>query len=182
MQIEMKILDSDLYPSGNNSSLSPLGYATLGACAIDLRSAEDVTLMPGERKKIKTGIAIHTGSCSRCTRNKKHGVAALILPRSGLGTKGLVLANTVGLIDQDYQGELIISAWNSNQSYPDEEYMDFQGSIWQKSTDDPIEITRGDRIAQLMFTPIIRPEFKIVEEFSNSTERGEGGFNSTGDK
>jgi dUTP pyrophosphatase len=164
---------------------------------VDLKSAEDVTLLPGERCKIKTGLAVWTGSACKSCRNKTHkknGIAALVLPRSGLGTKGLVLANTIGLIDEDYQGELIISAWNSlpdnlKYTYNDVKKLVREGILQPEhlvnlgiTGDKAIYIQRGDRIAQLMFTPVIRPHWNIVEEFSHDTSRGAGGFNSTGTK
>lgn len=205
MKIELKILDDDLYMTYRRVSgmceyslphdrLNLPKFETDGACAVDLRSAEDVALLPGQRKKIKTGIAIHIGSCVNCFKNKKNGVAALILPRSGLGTKGLVLANTIGLIDQDYQGELILSAWNSladNQkfSYNDVKKLVSEGVLQADhlvslgiTGENAIYIARGDRIAQLMFTPIVRPTFNVVSEFTVKTGRGSGGFNSTGDR
>ena len=182
MQIELKVLDKRLYPTINRmagkcefpDTVGLPYFATESSCAMDLRSAEEVALQPGERKKIKTGLAIWTGSkCKSCRKkNNKHGMAALILPRSGLGTQGLVLANTVGLIDEDYQGELIISAWNSakpNTFGPQ-----------STGTENTFLIDRGDRIAQLMFIPCIKPNWKVVEEFSNVTGRNVGGFGSSG--
>lgn len=129
-----------------------------GSAGIDLCAVLDgddkecgVFLNPGEGRLIGAGIAIHIAD---------PGYVAMILPRSGLGHKtGLVLGNLVGLIDSDYQGELKISAWNrSNES---------------------IQINRMDRIAQLVIVPVIVPEFNIVDCFEES-ERGEGGFRSTG--
>ncbi len=181
MRIELKILDKELYPTirrmaGQCEFPDTVGlpyFATDGSCAMDLRSAEEVELQPGERKKIKTGIAIWTGSkCKSCRKkNNKHGMAALILPRSGLGTQGLVLANTVGLIDEDYQGELILSVWNSAKPNG------FGPNV--TGTENTFLVDRGDRIAQLMFIPCIKPNWKVVEEFSNGTKRGKGGFGST---
>jgi dUTP pyrophosphatase len=131
------------------------GYSTEGSAAMDLRAIidEDITVMNGETVLIPTGIAIHI---------QDPDIAATILPRSGLGHKhGIVLGNLVGLIDSDYQGELFISCWNRSGK--------------------AFTITPGERIAQLMFIPIVRTTFKLVDQFE-TTDRGEGGFGSTGRK
>jgi dUTP pyrophosphatase len=108
-------------------------------------------LLPGQAELVPTGIAIHIAD---------PGLCAVILPRSGLGHKqGLVLGNLVGLIDADYQGPLMVSAWNRGQN--------------------PLDITPGDRIAQLVFLPVARARFRQVESFEQS-HRGEGGFGHTG--
>lgn len=128
-------------------------YATAGAAAMDLRVAPEraVTLEPGASELIPTGLAIHVRDPAWC---------ALILPRSGLGHKhGLVLGNLTGLIDADYQGPLLISCWN-------------RGSA-------AFTIAPGDRIAQLMFVPVARARWRVVEAFAASA-RGAGGFGSTG--
>jgi dUTP pyrophosphatase len=128
-------------------------YATDGSAAMDLRAAPEdaVTLGPGDSALIPTGLAIHVADPGWC---------ALILPRSGLGHKhGLVLGNLTGLIDADYQGPLMISCWN-------------RGSV-------AFTIQPGDRIAQLLVTPVARVVWRVVEEFAPS-ERGVGGFGSTG--
>ena len=128
-------------------------YATDGSAAMDLRAAPDsaVTLVPGDSALIPTGLAIHIGNPGWC---------ALILPRSGLGHKhGLVLGNLTGLIDADYQGPLMISCWNRGR--------------------EPFTIHPGDRIAQLLVTPVARVAWHVVEDFATS-ERGVGGFGSTG--
>ena len=128
-------------------------YATNGSAGVDLRACLDdaITLKPGDTQLIPTGIAIHIAD---------NQLAATILPRSGLGHKhGIVLGNLVGLIDSDYQGQLFISCWNRG--------------------DTEFTIETGDRIAQLMFIPVVQAEFSIVEEFGDSA-RGEGGFGSTG--
>lgn len=130
-------------------------YATDGSAAIDLRACIDdiLQVLPGETKLIPTGIALNM---------QDTGMAATILPRSGLGHKhGIVLGNLVGLIDSDYQGELFISVWN-------------RGS-------DEFAINSGDRIAQLMFIPVLKADFVLVDEFE-VTERGAGGFGHTGVK
>lgn len=128
-------------------------YATPGSAGVDLRAClnEDLQLAPGETKLIPTGLAIHIADSS---------MAATILPRSGLGHKhGIVLGNLVGLIDSDYQGELKISCWNRSN--------------------DHFSIQPGDRIAQLVFVPVIQVAFDVVDEFTQ-TDRGEGGFGHTG--
>jgi len=130
-------------------------YTTTGSAGMDLRACidEKVTLKPGQTELIPTGIAIHIADNS---------LAATILPRSGLGHKhGIVLGNLVGLIDSDYQGQLFVSVWNRG--------------------DTTFEIDTGDRIAQLVFVPVVQVEFEHVEEFDDS-DRGEGGFGSTGHK
>ena len=127
--------------------------ATDGSAGMDLRAALDapLTLGPGESALIPTGIAIHVGDPDYC---------AVILPRSGLGHKhGIVLGNLTGLIDADYQGPLMISCWNRAQA--------------------PYTIAPGERIAQLVFLPVARAQFRVVEEFAAS-QRGAGGFGHTG--
>jgi dUTP diphosphatase len=128
-------------------------YATGGSAGLDLRAALEAPLPldPGRSELIPTGIAIHIGDPE---------LAALILPRSGLGHRhGIVLGNLVGLIDSDYQGELMISCWNRGA---------------RTYTVEP-----GERIAQLVFVPVARPELAVVEEFTPSG-RGEGGFGHSG--
>ena len=128
-------------------------YATEGSAGMDLRACLDEPLLiqPGETQLIPTGIAIHIAD-SR--------MAAVILPRSGLGHKhGIVLGNLVGLIDSDYQGQLFISCWN-------------RGS-------EAFSINSGDRIAQLVIVPVVQAEFEVVSEFDTS-DRAEGGFGHTG--
>lgn len=128
-------------------------YATAHSAGLDLRAMleQALTLQPGDCQLIPTGMAIHIGDS---------GVCAHILPRSGLGHKqGLVLGNGVGLIDADYQGPLMVSLWN-------------RGSA-------PQTLQPGDRIAQLVFMPVLRAQFRQVETFVES-ERGEGGFGHTG--
>ena len=128
-------------------------YATPGSAGLDLRACIDapITLAPGETQLIPTGMAIHLAD---------PGYAALILPRSGLGHKhGLVLGNLVGLIDSDYQGQLMVSAWNRGQQ--------------------AFELTPLERLAQLVIVPVVQAEFNVVEAFESS-KRGERGFGSTG--
>jgi len=127
--------------------------ATPGSAGMDLRAILDapLTLAPGESALLPTGIAIHIGDPGYC---------AVILPRSGLGHKhGIVLGNLVGLIDADYQGPLMISCWNRAQT--------------------AYTIAPGERIAQLVFLPVARAAFRVVQEFASS-ERGSGGFGHTG--
>ncbi len=145
---EVKILDSRI---GKEIPLP--SYATSGSAGMDLRACMDaaITISPGETVLIPTGISIYI---------QDPGLAATILPRSGLGHKhGIVLGNLVGLIDSDYQGPLMVSLWN-------------RGS-------EAFSINVGDRIAQLVIVPIVQTEFEIVEEFTTS-DRGEGGFGHTG--
>ncbi len=148
--IELKILDSRI------GSEFPLpAYATPGSAGMDLRAMIDttMTIAPGETQLIPTGIAIHVAD---------PGLAAVILPRSGLGHKhGIVLGNLVGLIDSDYQGPLMVSCWNRS--------------------DTPFTLEIGDRLAQLVFVPVVQAQFKLVDEFDGS-DRGEGGFGHSGTK
>ncbi len=131
----------------------PVEYATSGSAGLDLRACleEKITIQPGQTILIPTGIAIHMGD---------PGLAAMILPRSGLGHKhGIVLGNLVGLIDSDYQGPLMVSCWNRSEH----EFV----------------INPMDRLAQLVFVPVVQVELDVVESF-DETERGEGGFGSSG--
>ncbi len=146
--IELKILDPRL---GEEIPLPE--YATDGSAGMDLRACIDQPqiIEPGETQLIPTGISIHIADT---------GLAAVLLPRSGLGHKhGIVLGNLTGLIDSDYQGQLFVSVWNRSQK--------------------PFTINRGERIAQMVIIPVIQANFKIVEEF-DSSHRGEGGFGHTG--
>lgn len=130
-------------------------YTTDGSAGMDLRACIDETieLKPGETRLIPTGFAIHIAD---------NNIAATLLPRSGLGHKhGIVLGNLVGLIDSDYQGQLYVSCWNRS--------------------DTPFNIEIGDRIAQMVFVPVIQVQLNQVEDF-NASDRGEGGFGSSGHK
>jgi dUTP pyrophosphatase len=146
MKVDVRILDArlrDRLPA----------YATAGAAGLDLRACVDTPLRiePGTTHLVKTGIAIHLAD---------PGYAALIVPRSGLGHKhGIVLGNLVGLIDSDYQGELMVSTWNRGR---------------ETFTLNPLE-----RLAQLVIVPVVQASFNIVEVFAES-QRGDGGFGSTG--
>lgn len=147
-QIQVKILDERI---GNEFPLPR--YETNDAAGLDLRACttEALVIEPGETHLIPTGISIYIGDPN---------MAAIILPRSGLGHKhGLVLGNLVGLIDADYQGPLMVSCWNRGHA--------------------AYTITPGDRIAQLVFLPIVRAEFEVVEAYT-STDRGVGGFGHSG--
>ena len=147
-KIELKILDPRV---GKDYPLP--SYATGGSAGLDLRAMLDqpLTLHPGQTTLLKTGMAIHINNPS---------LAAIILPRSGLGHKhGIVLGNLVGLIDSDYQGELMVSCWNRGQ--------------------DSFVINPGERIAQLVLVPVAHAAFEIVADFK-ATDRGAGGFGSTG--
>lgn len=146
--LQAKILDPRL---GRDFPLP--SYATPGSAGLDLRAMlqEDLVLEPGQTALIPTGLAIHVADPS---------LAALILPRSGLGHKhGIVLGNLVGLIDSDYQGELMVSCWNRGQT--------------------TFTVSVGERIAQLMLVPVVQAHFDIVESFTE-TERGAGGFGHSG--
>lgn len=128
-------------------------YATAGSAGMDLRACVDeaLVLAPGETRLIPTGFAMHMADS---------GLAAVILPRSGLGHKhGIVLGNLVGLIDSDYQGQVYVSCWNRSTA--------------------AFRIEPGDRIAQLVFLPVARASWEVVESFE-ATERGAGGFGHTG--
>lgn len=148
MPIELKILDSRV------GSEFPLpAYATPGSAGLDLRACLDapLTLNPGETQLLPTGMAIHIKDPNLC---------ATLLPRSGLGHKhGIVLGNLVGLIDSDYQGQLMVSCWNRGA--------------------ESFTIEPGERIAQLVILPVVQAQFTLVDEFDQS-ERGEGGFGSSG--
>lgn len=147
-KIQLKILDPRV---GNEFPLP--GYATNGSAGLDLRACLDeaLTIQPGQTELVPTGIAIHINDPS---------LAAVILPRSGLGHKhGIVLGNLVGLIDSDYQGQLFVSTWN-------------RGS-------EAFSLNPGERLAQLVFVPVVQARFDIVEEF-NQSQRGEGGFGHSG--
>ena len=128
-------------------------YATPGSAGLDLRAMleKDTVIKPGETLLIPTGLSVYIGD---------PGLAALILPRSGLGHKhGIVLGNLVGLIDSDYQGQLLVSCWNRSK--------------------EPFILNPLERIAQMVIVPVVQADFHIVDEFTTS-ERGEGGFGSTG--
>jgi len=147
-KLQAKILDPRL---GQDFPLP--AYATPGSAGLDLRAMlqSDTTLEPGQTLLIPTGLSIHIADPS---------LAAMVLPRSGLGHKhGIVLGNLVGLIDSDYQGELMVSCWNRGQS--------------------AFSIAVGERIAQLVLVPVVQAQFELVETFSDS-HRGAGGFGHSG--
>lgn len=145
--VDLKILDSrmaDQLPA----------YATAGSAGLDLRACLDapMVLEPGQTQLIPTGLSIYL---------RDPGLAAMILPRSGLGHKhGIVLGNLVGLIDADYQGPLMVSCWN-------------RGSA-------PFTIEPMERIAQLVIVPVVQAQFRVVDDFAHASDRGQGGFGSTG--
>jgi len=146
MHIDLRILDPRLEAEHPR-------YATSGSAGLDLRAALDAPLVlaPGATSLVPTGLAIHLADA---------GYAAMILPRSGLGHKhGIVLGNLVGLIDSDYQGQLMVSAWNRSAV--------------------PFTIEPMERIAQLVIVPVVQVEFRVVDSFEASS-RGEGGFGSSG--
>jgi len=149
MKVDLKILDPrmvDQLPQ----------YATPGSAGLDLRACLDaaITLEPNAWQLVPTGIAIHLDDPA---------YAALILPRSGLGHKhGIVLGNLVGLIDSDYQGQLMVSAWNRSPT--------------------PFTLEPMERLAQLVIVPVVQAHFNVVQEFGAKSERGEGGYGSTGKK
>lgn len=148
MQVQVKILDSRLgteWPLPN--------YATVGSAGLDLRACIDSTIeiAPGQTVLVKTGMAIYI---------QDPNVAGLILPRSGLGHKhGIVLGNLVGLIDSDYQGELMVSVWNRSEN--------------------SFHLEPGERLAQYVLVPVLQAQFNLVTEFT-ATQRGTGGFGHTG--
>ena len=147
-KIQLKILDPRL---GEEFPLPH--YATDGSAGMDMRACLEgpLVLQPGDTHLIPTGLAIHI---------EEGGLAAMLLPRSGLGHKhGIVLGNLVGLIDSDYQGQLFVSCWNRAHS--------------------AFTIEPGERIAQMIFVPVVRAGFEVVEEFADS-DRGAGGFGHTG--
>ena len=147
-KLQLKVLDPRI---GNEFPLP--AYATDGSAGMDLRAMLDapLDLAPGKTELIPTGIASHIGDPD---------LAAVILPRSGLGHKhGIVLGNLVGLIDSDYQGQLFVSCWNRGQ--------------------ETFRVEVGERIAQLMLMPVVRAEFEVVDSFDES-ERGAGGFGHSG--
>lgn len=147
-KIQLKILDARL-----GAEIPLPHYATDGSAGLDLRACLDETLeiAAGETHLIPTGMAIHVADPS---------LAAVILPRSGLGHKhGIVLGNLVGLIDSDYQGQVFVSCWNRGQN--------------------TFTVAVGERIAQMVFVPVVQAEFDVVEEFEDS-ERGAGGFGHSG--
>ncbi|AKG18535.1 deoxyuridine 5'-triphosphate nucleotidohydrolase [Moraxella bovoculi] len=151
--VQVKLLNPKI---GSDPNFPLPTRATDGSAGIDLRACidEPVVIKAGETKLIGTGMAIYI---------KDPNFAGIILPRSGLGHKhGIVLGNLVGLIDADYQGELMVSVWNRSDS-------DFT-------------LNPAERMAQYMVVPVVRPSFEVVDEFSDDSERGTGGFGSSGIK
>ena len=147
-KVQVRILDPRL------GQIWPLpAYATTGSAGMDLRAcvSDPVVLAPGQTHLVPTGLSVYV---------EDPGLAAILLPRSGLGHKhGIVLGNLVGLIDSDYQGPLMVSVWNRGQT--------------------PFTIEPGERIAQMVVVPVVQVQLQVVEEFV-ATDRGEGGFGSSG--
>lgn len=147
-KIQLKILDNRL-----GKEFPMPHYATDGSAGMDMRACldESLEIAPGETQLIPTGLAIHIEDA---------GLAAMLLPRSGLGHKhGIVLGNLVGLIDSDYQGQVFVSCWNRGSN--------------------TFTVEPGERIAQMVIVPVVQADFEVVDEFVNS-ERGAGGFGHTG--
>jgi len=147
-KLQVKVLDPRI-----GSDIPLPHYATTGSAGLDLRACidQEILLKPGQTELVPTGLAIYL---------ENPGYAAMLLPRSGLGHKhGVVLGNLVGLIDSDYQGQLMVSCWNRGKS--------------------DYTIRVGERIAQMVIVPVVQTEFELVEEFQ-STSRGAGGFGHTG--
>jgi len=147
-KIQLKVLDPRV---GKDFPLPE--YATDGSAGLDLRACidEEIILQPGQTELVATGLAIHI---------EDPALAAVILPRSGLGHKhGIVMGNLVGLIDSDYQGQLFVSTWNRGN--------------------DDFSLKPGERLAQLVFVPVVQAEFELVDDFDQS-QRGEGGFGHSG--
>jgi dUTP pyrophosphatase len=150
MRIKMIVTDERLHEFGLPS------FATPGSAGIDLRAmidAPSIAIQPGEVFKVSTGLRVYVQDPT---------YAAFALPRSGTGTKGLVLGNLIGLIDSDYQGPLSLALWNRSSL--------------------PIQVNRGDRVAQLVVVPVAQYQVDYVEDFGVETERGQGGYGSTGVK
>lgn len=146
-RIDIQILDPRLRDN-------PPGYATPGSAGLDLRACVEAPtrIAPGESMLVPSGIAIHLAD---------RGLAAMVLPRSGLAHRhGIVLGNLVGLIDSDYQGEIMVSAWNRSKN--------------------PFTLNPLDRLAQLVIVPVLQVSFNVVSEFAAPSQRGDGGFGSTG--
>ena len=148
MKVQVKVLDARL-----GAEWPMPAYATAGSAGLDLRACVEQTTViePGQTVLVKTGLAIYIEDVN---------FAGMILPRSGLGHKhGIVLGNLVGLIDSDYQGQLMVSIWNRGQT--------------------TFTIEPGERVAQMIFVPVVQAEFNLVESFE-ATDRGEGGFGHSG--
>lgn len=148
MKLQIKSLDKDLY-----SDYRPLAYSTEGAAGLDLKAQEGVMLQPFETAVVHTALQIAVPK----------GYVGIIAPRSGLGSLGIILANTIGVIDSDYRGELLLSVWN--RTHPD--------------LGENLKICRGQRIAQLMIIPCPQFDIELVEDLDD-TIRGKQGFGSTG--
>ena len=149
LQVDLKILDERIREH------MPV-YATAGSAGLDLRACLDapLTLQPNAWQLVPTGMAVHLND---------PGYAALLLPRSGLGHKhGIVLGNLVGLIDSDYQGQLMVSVWNRSK--------------------EPVTVEPLERVAQMVIVPVVQAQFNVVDDFAQASARGAGGYGSTGRK
>lgn len=152
LRVEVRLLDPRLATWG----LPHRGSAEAAGLDLFACLGQPLTIAPGTPAVlIGTGLAIHIADPGWC---------GIVAPRSGLGHRGLVLGNTIGVIDADYTGEILVSAWNRNSP----------------SSDTAITIRPGDRIAQLLFVPVAHPHFAVVDSFSQASARGEGGFGSSG--
>jgi len=166
--IEIKYHDPDMYDLEDTHLPK---YMSKGAAAIDLKAIDGALIPAGTSHMVHTGIHMHIGSVfgegsdfaetAEEANELGIGLVGLIVPRSSLGNKGLIIGNTIGVIDADYQGEIMVNLWNRN-------------------SDGSINIQPGERIAQMVFVSILRPEFRTVQEFSVISDRGEKGFGSTG--
>lgn len=145
MEVELKVINEDLYGYGLPA------YATAGSAGMDVRTMDPLTLDHGATALAPLGFALHIGTPD---------LAAVLLPRSGLGHNGLVLGNLVGLIDSDYQGQVYASLWNRGNA--------------------TLTFAAGSRIAQLVFVPVRQAKVRTVEEFSTTADRAAGGFGHTG--
>lgn len=155
IEVDLKVIDKRI------GELLPFpGYATSGAAAWDIAALDSIELWPGETRRIKLGFAIHI---------KTSGIVGILAPRSGIGGKGLILSNTIGVIDGDFQGEIEAQLWNRITDYHD--------SLRDQHI---IRVRRGERFAQLLFMPVVNAMVNVVDEFEYITDRGAGGFGSTG--
>lgn len=165
--VDLKVLDyaADLYPNG-----AVPAKGTTGAAAVDLLAADDAVIGPGDTVPIRTGLRMHMRYPDMC---------AIVVPRSGLGAKeGVVLGNTLGLIDPDYQGDITCYVFNRNPSVRSK----FAGgnALLEAIYPKMVRIQRGMRFAQMFFVPFLSVQFNRVDEFAELTQRGEGGFGHTG--
>lgn len=154
MKVQIKVLNKEFYNKYNLPH-----YHTERSAAIDLFCTKNLLIPPQKSQVIYTGLAMWMGD-SKIMLKEDIKAAALIIPRSGLGSRGLILRNLVGLIDEDYQGEIIVHMFNNSN--------------------DIVFINEGDRFAQMFFIPVFDVKFDVVDEFTDKTRRGKNGFGSTG--